>query len=159
MSVINLLGNLFCANYPTFYLVESWATREVTKDYGIKFIGTVGKLPDDYEQDLYEKIKRVGGRLGSELALALGFLLGALPLVVIAGLTHFHKGESTYAQRVWIMTWICFGSWLGPVFAVLRKFDHRLEMAIGVSIYGAPAIGGMVITRQMIQSYGVCHSF
>lgn len=59
MSVVNLLGNLVCPEYPAMYLVESEALRQLRADSasdGIDsyfwFDGVVGKLAGDSDKSI-----------------------------------------------------------------------------------------------------------
>ena len=55
MSLLNLLGNLICPQYPTLYLVESRAMREAQAVPGAVLEGTVGKLLEDGDGPLKER--------------------------------------------------------------------------------------------------------
>lgn len=59
MSVVNLLGNLVCPEYPAMYLVESKALRKLRADSasneidsGFWFDGVVGKLAADSDKSV-----------------------------------------------------------------------------------------------------------
>ena len=92
------------------------------------------------------------------------FLVLPLPYAIIAGLTHFEKGQSTHAQRVWTMTWLTFGVLFGVAYGTQsrqRAFrqDGRFQdwwNWIDNYIYSAPAIGGFVVVGQMLKEYGYC---
>ncbi|KIW29951.1 uncharacterized protein PV07_05735 [Cladophialophora immunda] len=80
-------------------------------------------------------------------------VVSAIPIAVMGIMTHFHEGESTHAQRVWIMTWLVFGIVFGDerflVGAVVQDPTARW-------IYAPPAIGGFVVVAQMLVAYGSC---
>ena len=80
-----------------------------------------------------------------------GPIVGFLPIAIIGGLSHFDAGHSTIAQRVWIMTWLAFGWFMG-----LGIHQKRALIEGIMVIYGAPAIGGFVVVGQMLRSYGSC---
>jgi hypothetical protein len=73
-------------------------------------------------------------------------------------MTSFDPGQSTYAQRIWIMFWIAFGAYIGLIMEFSFPFHSATigTLVMGCVIYGAPAIGGMVVVGQEINSYGVC---
>ena len=115
------------------------------------------------------------------LAFFLSYAIGFTSLAIIGGLTHFSRGSSTHAQRVWTMTWICFGCFLGPIYSAVygelpffyRDPDapeaanklERLGEQIGYNglkiilsfCFSAPAIGGFVVIGQMVIAYGNCN--
>ncbi len=115
------------------------------------------------------------------LAFFLSYSIGFMSLAVIGGLTHFSRGSSTHAQRVWTMTWICFGCFLGPIYSAVygelpffyRDDDapeaadklERIGEQIGYNglkiilsfFLSAPAIGGFIVIGQMIMAYGNCN--
>ncbi|MCJ1431033.1 hypothetical protein MMC27_000383 [Xylographa pallens] len=102
--------------------------------------------------------------------IACSMAIGSIPIVINGCLSHFQTGQSTYAQRVWIMTWLVFGVVLGPIttmadFAGSHSITGRgdlansfvLVYAVGIAIlYAAPAIGGFVVVGEMIRQYGTC---
>ncbi|KAL9115808.1 MAG: hypothetical protein Q9227_000176 [Pyrenula ochraceoflavens] len=87
--------------------------------------------------------------------------VGALPLAVIGGMSGFHQGQSTQAQRAWTMTWLAAGIAIGPISYLLPQLFaafinnrggvlvHRLVLFL----YAAPAIGGFVVVSEMLWSY------
>lgn len=97
---------------------------------------------------------------------ALIMVIPGLPIVVVGALSHFRKGVlSTHAQRVWTMTWLAFGIFVGPAVDTFRSLiddnyvgiGWRLYFAVSVGLfYGAPAVGGFVVVAQMLLAYGVC---
>lgn len=147
MSIMNLLGNLVCPEFPTMYVVESEG-REVLHVVEVII----------YEVAMFALI-----------GIHVGF---------IGRFTKFHKEESTYAQRVWMMTWLGFGTLIGFVMGSGRlDLNHRsnrkdssklffgmiqhanekdvLELYMGI-FYGALAGGGVVVVGQMILQLGIC---
>ena len=82
-----------------------------------------------------------------------GPIIGLLPIAILGGLSHFNAGHSTIAQRVWTMTWLVFGWYIGLQLHT-KKIIRREPYT--VVIYAAPAIGGFVVVGQMLRSYGSC---
>jgi hypothetical protein len=109
------------------------------------------------------------------IAFGLSFMVGVISIVIIAALSHFERATSTHAQRIWTMTWLCFGCFLGPIYSMYYgeepflsttlpelKRDKKLKIiidsikAMAVLVFAAPAIGGLVVVGQMIWAYGNC---
>jgi hypothetical protein len=97
--------------------------------------------------------QRLRAQLGGFICSALSsYWVGLLPLAIIGGLSQFHKGSSTKAQRVWTMVWLAISVFLGPSVALLE-----IKKGLVVLFYvGAPAIGGFVVIAQMMMEYGNC---
>ena len=104
---------------------------------------------------------------GWKLALNLLHLVPtAVSLAIIGGLTRFEHGQSTHAQRVWTMTWLAFGSYVGAldmgdtlIFNKSQKQASKSSLPWGSFIQflvAAPAIGGFVVVGQMLSEFGVC---
>ncbi|KAI1215019.1 uncharacterized protein F4807DRAFT_405574 [Annulohypoxylon truncatum] len=106
------------------------------------------------------------------------FITG-ISIAVIGGLSGFHKGNSTTAQRVWTMMWLVFGFLMGPNFVALpsatslvtlfrsaKREDQDPQSSrhfftwgfITALIYGVPGFGGYVIVGKMLYKYGNCVS-
>ncbi|KAI9857955.1 MAG: hypothetical protein M1813_007924 [Trichoglossum hirsutum] len=84
-------------------------------------------------------------------------LLGATPLAIIGGMTHFEAGHSTLAQRVWTMAWLCIPILLGPIgYNIIRSDGNQVFRFViaGLVQYGVPAIGGFIVVGQMLKEYG-----
>ena len=94
---------------------------------------------------------------GSQLQKFCAILIGIIPVIIIQCISHFRKGHSTKAQRVWTMTWLAFGTILGPSF--LHKGDIVETGVLGDLLIGAPAVGGFVVVAQMLNEYGRCIRF
>ena len=90
----------------------------------------------------------------------LGFLLSAGVLLgIIGGLSHFEKGHSSIAQRVWTMTWLVFGVIMGWVIRVGRgEMSLPFEIYF-LTFYAVFPIGSFVVVGQMLQEYGTCVRF
>jgi hypothetical protein len=107
-------------------------------------------------------------------AIQLVFFWGALilalaPIAIVGGLSHFHAGSSTVAQRGWTMSWLVsdivagfiLGAALVPVLMPVDKEENQEHFAFGglivyTLIFGASALGGFVVVGQMVKEYGSC---
>ena len=97
-----------------------------------------------------------------------GLIIGLSPIAINGGLSHFNAGHSTIAQRVWTMTWLAFGCYIGIItdltangllafnFGAITRILGSLNELLVSAIYSAPAIGGFVVVAQMLMSYGRC---
>jgi len=85
-------------------------------------------------------------------------------ILIIAGLTSFHKGESTHAQLVWVMTWLVVGICIGISSWFLdldggepNLFEDIISLTLRMALIPCvPAVGGIFVVGQMIMTYGVC---
>ena len=161
MSLMNLLGNLIRPDYPTLYLTESQDMREAMAN-GATFDGTVGKLTSASEMTLYVCNRDLHTSFRPGVAAYGAAVLGAVPIGIIGGLTHFQKGYSTHAQRVWIMMWIVIGIFNGAFLhdslsIVNSTYPSKMLLSLCMVLYlSAPAIGAFVVVVQQMKSYGVC---
>jgi hypothetical protein len=95
---------------------------------------------------------------------SLFLILAILPYVFISILSGFRKGDSTSAQRGWLMSWLVFNqisSFFGFSFAISDGNDiANPELAAGlVALYllwSTPAIGGFVVVGRMLLEFGTC---
>ncbi|PMD63727.1 uncharacterized protein K444DRAFT_715763 [Hyaloscypha bicolor E] len=176
VSVLNLLGSGLCPEFAALYMVESSIMKEAVKrGEGCFFMGTVGELGEDIfrrnpsaEQGATLQVfeDSVGLR-NFFVAFLFSFLATLVPVAIIGGLSKFHRGHSTHAQRVWIMTWLSFGA-IGPFILIIislikldrKKGESWITVIIGsayiILFYAAPAIGGFVVIGQMLRSFGTC---
>lgn len=89
-----------------------------------------------------------------------------LPFAFIYGLTKFRKEESSSAQRVWMMAWLCFNqasfllfaplSFSQPSFHILAGNGLGLGMLVFTLPLIIPAIGGFVVVGKMLAEFGTC---
>lgn len=255
MSLINLLGNLMCPQYPNIFVVNSPTLDQLRKeaeDKGLAhrypFDGTVGRISKETEARVLDvnghllkyttALEVFFNRLDPEKSpetwtivshAVVAYIVAAVPIAIVGGLSRFDAGRSAAYQRVWTMIWLCFGPnvgigygmWVLPLFEswpvlwrnlMIRKADelneealvpgtgkittiHRGQekegsqgpqdaqppngtnevgsddapriviwtqlarfalVAIFVSMYAAPAIGGMVVVAKMLLMYGTC---
>lgn len=95
-------------------------------------------------------------------AIAFGAIVALLPLAINGGLSHLKEGNSTHAQRVWTMTWLAVGGFMGLFVPFVDETLSSLrigavfETALGLCLYSAPAIGGFIVVGQMLLEYGIC---
>jgi hypothetical protein len=94
-----------------------------------------------------------------------GLFLALAPIAIVGGLSHFHAGSSTVAQRAWTMSWlgsdIFAGFVLGASLVPADKQGIQKHRAFGILfaytlIFNAPALGGFVVVGQMVKEYGSC---
>ena len=99
--------------------------------------------------------------------------IAAVIIFIIFGLSRFHKGSSTAAQRVWTMMWLAFGIFLELTIDPAGMLEDRAILNLGRMrasssvwkivwsevvyslCWAAPAVGGLMVVGQMISSYGV----
>ena len=92
------------------------------------------------------------------------YVFNAIPLAVIGGMSHFHSGHSTHAQRAWTMIWMVFNfaygaalEWvLGPTLLSSVGEVKTYHLMFAVLAFAIPAIGGFVTVGQMLREYGSC---
>ena len=90
----------------------------------------------------------------NQVALTLFLLAGIvgvlIPILIIYQLSRFHHGRSSIAQRVWIMTWLAFGWYIGVAFgsmmvpkahSILKQRTALMVVSMRVA-FSVPAIGG-----------------
>jgi hypothetical protein len=91
-----------------------------------------------------------------------------IPLVFFGAITKFHRGESTLAQRIWVMLWYAEGVIIGLLLSGgFIVTNYTVDQREGVYAYYAgklmllfalatPAFGAFVVVGEMVQSYGTC---
>jgi hypothetical protein len=155
--------------YPSSIHFEEHPTPK-TREYG------------DIRIDTYTRYKLVTPKLKRGLRIfcfqfyMLPVMLGCLSLVVVGAMTHFANGESTMAQRGWIMSWLVVGIACGPYAdsmsalfipehdektGKVSKADYSAKIVAAVLYLGiccVPAIGGFVVVAGMLREYGICES-
>jgi len=171
MSTINLVGSLICPEYSAMYLVESQASRRLRSEVEIysgqhgfpllpnrpeiQLDGFVGVLAN--EEDFVIQTRDEWARMKASIIPLIG---AAFPLLIYGILSKFQKGESTHAQRSWVMVWLVFGIIVGGALVstpFITRYREFTILSLGMcAFYSAPAIGGFVVVGQMIHDYGVC---
>lgn len=99
----------------------------------------------------------------TRLVYGLSLFVIAIQLAILGGLTGFHGGQSTHAQKSWIITWFVFGMVYGLISDLVRqqiRQQAHFKWWFMVSLFGCffsvPAIGGFVVVGQMLSSFGSC---
>ena len=86
--------------------------------------------------------------------------LGILPHVFIFLLTGFGNGDSTSAQRSWMITWLLFNqlsSGYGFLFSITSTDEHNTFLIVGsILLLSTPAIGEFVMVGKMLLEFGTC---
>jgi hypothetical protein len=94
-------------------------------------------------------------------------IMTVTPVTIVGAISHFRPASSTIPQRVWLMSWLCWGlsfSWITEAWAALRPLLVRrigkqlsdplfFPFVLGASV---SAVGGYVVVGQMLSSYGSC---
>ena len=143
MSLVNLGANIVTPDYPCIYLVRDRVMSEVEERTQIPFKRVVGEIKEIGEDDgerillhhdddvpFSESIMALDVRRQFRVGMIIivpTVVLSAIPIAVIAGLTHFHQGHSTHAQRCWVMIWLVFGVWIGAYASILRLMIIETE--------------------------------
>ena len=91
-------------------------------------------------------------------------ILAVLPYVFIFLLTGFGKGNSTPAERGWMMSWLVFSqisTFFGFEFSTVNRNDiagpgEAACFIITILIFSTPAIGGFVMVGKMLLELGSC---
>lgn len=107
MSVVNLAGNLLRPDYPARYIVKSKVLEDLQRVQARKIVSaTIGQI-DETSLDL----KRHDERMNTlDILKILGYVpVIGIHLLVMGIMTKFANGDSTHAQRVWIICWLVFG--------------------------------------------------
>ncbi len=119
MSLVNLLGNLMCPQFPSIYLVKSEEMEEALLDDPETVIeGYVGEILNDNHQIEDQKLRERGYEryIAAQRALWAIPYLNIFPIAasigIIGGLSGFKYGASTHAQRAWTMCWLALGSYI-----------------------------------------------
>jgi predicted benzoate:H+ symporter BenE len=95
----------------------------------------------------------------------LACFIGLLPILIVLLLSRLSPGNSTYAQRSWLMTWMVFGGLFGPIIEWRRDelvsygsstWAAQMSTVGFGAFFAVPAIGGFVVVGQMLASYGNC---
>jgi hypothetical protein len=180
MSLLNLLGNAVCPQYPAVYLIRSQAMSdaEAIPNGNALFEGVVGTLVED-DLQIKEAKRRALENVPSAADLRTDFRKTfkkswQLPLVwfptavsiaITYGLSRFRKGSSTLPQRAWTMAWLAVGSYLGALADIdeLRRdgptrsiYWEYFGAALTLLIFAVPSVGGFTVVVQMLYQYGIC---
>lgn len=153
MSFVNIIGNLLTSTYASMYLVANDGMEDARRDGG-SFDGVVGCI--DTQKMLSSSADMRSEPWFSKLS-TLSKLICLVPLAIVGGLSGFHAGRSTTAQRGWTMSWlvlgIVYGQWNGVIGG---QYGDIGAMSLALLAGIVPAIGGFVVVGQMLKSYGSC---
>ncbi|PHH90573.1 hypothetical protein CDD83_3260 [Cordyceps sp. RAO-2017] len=185
MSLVNLVGNLMCPQYPNIFIVNSPTLdrlRTEVEDKGLAhrypFDGTVGRISDatearvlganghllQYTTALEIFFNRIDPEKSPETwtlvsqAIA-AYVVAAVPIAIVGGLSRFDPGQSAAYQRVWTTIWLClgpvvgigYGMWVLPLFEswpvlwrtmMIRKADELSERALVPTSHDGKERGG-----------------
>ena len=164
MSLVNIIAMMACPEYPSMYLVHT-PSMDDAEAQGGHFNGVVAKLvvyPEDTSRTEVKWLFSSDRRLFS--ASVLFGIVVAIPVAVVAALSGFRAGESTLAQRAWLMSWLVVGSissiWVWVVRSALTYREMSLlsvlfHFSILLPIW-VPAAGGMATVGLALKDYGIC---
>jgi hypothetical protein len=151
MSVVNIIGNLLRPEYQSMYMIRTPLMDEAERK-GCHFIGALtvqlekGKSLQQVRDDQATAMSRdfYGG-----------LFFGLVPLAIVGGLSEFRAQQSTTMERGFTISWLVVSMTFGP-FARLMHRKSRIFLYLCVFVFGAPAIGGMVVVGRMIGKFGIC---
>jgi hypothetical protein len=90
-------------------------------------------------------------------------LLGLIPLAISGWLSGFKAGKSTSLERGFTTSWLLVSILFGPAGRILHfvmveapKNECLRIVASYIIIFGAPAIGVMVVVGQIMEKFGIC---
>lgn len=150
MSIVNIFANLVMPEYSAIFMVHTPDLDSAIEEGG-EVDGVVAEVdtatldgPLDMESD---------HRSWQYLVTICIFLLA--PLILVAGLSGFSRGESTVMQRGFIMAWHVVSIVCSVIPYLYGRKNHYFWF-ISFWIFAAPAIGGMIMVGLEIKDYGVC---
>ena len=153
MSFVNIIGNLLTPTYSSMYLVANDRMEEARCDGG-SFDGVVGCIDT---QNMRSRSTDMSSEPWHLKLTWISWLVCLVPLAIVGGLSGFHSGHSTKAQRGWMMSWLVIGIVHGLVAGGIGYWTSKVEAKSSSITYGiVPAIGGFVVFSQMLKSYGSC---
>lgn len=141
MSIMNIIGTLLNAEYPSIFLVRTPSMDDAEREPGNDFFATEvcfraleapcaetsGGPLESFRRDLDPDIKgeitalpaltaltaRTGGNGQNTIMAFAGMLLGSVPLAIVGGLSKFQAKDSTSMQRGFTMSWLIVGIFYG----------------------------------------------
>lgn len=155
MSLVNIIGNLLTPSYSSMYLVANDRLEEARNDGG-SFDGVIGSI--DSQTMLSNSVDMRSLPWLCDLLLY-SWPMSLVPLAIVGGLSGFHSGNGTKAQRGWTMSWLVigtvYGQW-GGLFGGAYSNSYLVAMLLALFMGIVPAIGTFVVVGQMLKSYGSC---
>jgi hypothetical protein len=164
MSLVNLIATLLTPHYSTMFMVRTQAML-AAEEAGGRFEGVVATVEasQDNRQDAQDFRPGLYG-----LSVLIGIMALIAPYIILKVLTGFETGGSTTAQRVWTMTWLVFGQFVGFGAALTVLESWKLEKlaldkdavisVVYIFTFATGAIGGFVVVGQMLVVHGNCSS-
>jgi len=131
MSFVNLLGNIVRPDYASTYIVGSNCSDDLQEKHNCALV-TIGRIKEhSYQVEKHEARK---SNLMTVCALSIYPGIG-IHMLVVGLMTNFTKGQSTLAQRVWIMCWLVFGAFYGISVIMVRQipFDTTRDIPRSIS--------------------------
>ncbi|ORX94724.1 hypothetical protein BCR34DRAFT_499061 [Clohesyomyces aquaticus] len=156
MSFVNLLSALLCPDYSHVYLVSSEAMSEAKSREGCLNRSYVAIPSTSTPTDL-SSLQQDFTR--STILAYASVLVGCFPLIVVGGLSKFRREHSSVAQLAFTMSWLATGIVVGPIIHFIpyaSRFSKSKVGKLGLLLYSAPTVGGMIVVGKMIQEYGTC---
>ena len=99
-------------------------------------------------------------------AIGFSFILTALTVIIVYGLSRFHRGtETTSAQRGFVLSWMIIGNIYAIFWVFMEVFvnrgssklcDYWFCLLIPVAVYITPAVGGIIVTGLQMKAFGDC---
>ena len=102
------------------------------------------------------------------------YLFFAAPYIIISAISGFKKNHSTLSQRVWMMLWIAYPSFLtlfilGPLEILSTRLQDKFQFGIRrlwrvckflwFLTSACVAVGGLVTMSKMILESGMCELY
>ena len=116
MSLVNLLGNASRPDYSTLFLVHTQSLEELQKEIKqdkkseFPFDGAVGMITEEAKlQALRHNMDLELGVINWALFLV-PYMAMLVPIAILGTITRLSPGASQLYQRVWVMTWLVFGT-------------------------------------------------
>jgi len=137
MSLVNLLANLSCPQYPNLYMVRTELMQHILDTFPeteARFTGIVGTVDENPADDTRDQKPAQQWTLPLFLKRVAWLPIALLPMaataVIIWGLTHWMPGtDSTSTQRIAVILWLALGGWIGAMgdrFS-LRVSDEKMK--------------------------------
>ncbi|GKT45381.1 uncharacterized protein ColSpa_05562 [Colletotrichum spaethianum] len=124
MSLVNLIALLVTPEYNCIYLVHT-PDLDKARRQGGRFCGMVATVDLDSIKEPLRTFWPSQAAHTSYFAVTTVLLL--FPAILVAALTGFNPGHSTIYQRVWILLWLVFGIFMGPLIRMLTVFPSEIH--------------------------------
>ncbi|KAF8243939.1 hypothetical protein K440DRAFT_636656 [Wilcoxina mikolae CBS 423.85] len=121
-------------------------------DMEAKLQATVGVAYGDFKRLGFSSQGREFLPLPGKIACMLLLLLFAIPYIIMKLLTNFEKRQGTHSKRTWILVWLEFGQFQGPVSGIMYKVISEEEEESPVLLYISLFIASVIVS---VGSFGV----